>query len=256
MVPTMGALHDGHRALIRSARLACDAVVVSVFVNPRQFGPKEDFSRYPRRLTADAAICREEGADLVFAPSLAEMYRAGSQTTVSVREVTRRWEGAARPHHFEGVATVVAKLLSAARPDIAFFGQKDYQQAMVIHRLVEDLDLAVDVRVCPTVREPDGLALSSRNEYLTPAQRRAAPILYKALQAGRAALRQGARSGAMIQRRMRAVVAGEPLARIEYLAVCDPQTLEPLARVRNRAVLLGAIRLGRVRLIDNVLVGR
>jgi len=256
MVPTMGALHDGHRALIRTARLACDALVVSVFVNSRQFGPTEDFARYPRRLRADASLCREEGADVVFAPSLTGMYPAGYQTTVSVRAVAKRWEGESRPQHFDGVATVVTKLLNAARPDIALFGQKDYQQAVLIRRLVEDLDLAVDVRLCPTVREPDGLALSSRNEYLTPAQRRAAPILYKALQAGRAAIRQGERSGAAIRRRMRSVLASEPLARVEYLAVCDPQTLEPLARVTKRAVLLGAIRLGRVRLIDNVLVGR
>lgn len=256
MVPTMGALHDGHRALIRTARLACDALIVSIFVNPRQFGPTEDFARYPRRLRADASLCRDEGADVVFAPSLTEMYPAGSQTTVSVRDIARRWEGAARPQHFDGVATVVTKLLNAARPDIALFGQKDYQQAVLIRRLVEDIDLAVDVRVCPTVRESDGLALSSRNEYLTPAQRRAAPILYKALQAGRAAIKLRERSGAVIQRRMRSVLVNEPLARIEYLAVCDPHTLEPLARVTNRAVLLGAIRLGRVRLIDNVLADR
>jgi pantoate--beta-alanine ligase len=256
MVPTMGALHDGHRTLIRIARLACDALIVSVFVNPRQFGPTEDFARYPRRLRADAVLCRAEGADVVFAPSLAEMYPPGHQTAVSVREVARRWEGEARPHHFDGVATVVTKLLSAAMPDVAFFGQKDYQQAVLIRRLVTDLNLGVTVRVCPTVREPDGLALSSRNEYLTPAQRRAAPILYQALQVGKAAITQGERSGAAVRRRMRAVVASEPMVTIEYLAVCDPQTLEPLARVMKRAVLLGAIRLGRVRLIDNVLAGR
>jgi pantoate--beta-alanine ligase len=254
LVPTMGALHAGHRALIRAARLSCDAVVVSLFVNPAQFGPKEDFSRYPRQPKADAALCDKEGVDVLFAPPVNEIYPDGFETTVAVPKLASRWEGALRPGHFAGVATVVTKLLALVRPAAAFFGQKDFQQAALIRRLVQDLNLGTRVIVYPTVREADGLALSSRNVFLTPAQRRAAPALFRALNAGRLALRSGVRSGAAIQRAMRKVVATEPLARPEYLAVCDPDTLEPLARVRGRAVLLGAIRIGRIRLIDNLLV--
>jgi pantoate--beta-alanine ligase len=256
MVPTMGALHAGHRALIRKARLGCDAVIVSLFVNPKQFGPSEDFARYPRAFRADAEMCREEGVDVLYAPALDEMYPPGYQTSVAVRAVAQRWEGAARPHHFEGVATVVTKLLCAARPDVAYFGQKDFQQTVVIKRLVTDLNLDVTVRVCPTVREDDGLALSSRNIYLSPGERKVAPRLYAALQAGRHAMRRGMTSGAEVTRAMKTVLARERLVTVDYLAVCDPMTLEPLRVVRRSAVLLGAIRLGNVRLIDNVLVGR
>ncbi|MGH7165353.1 MAG: pantoate--beta-alanine ligase [Nitrospiraceae bacterium] len=255
LVPTMGALHAGHRALIRAARLSCDAVVVSLFVNPRQFGPSEDFARYPRRLRGDASLCRAEGVDVLFAPSREEIYPAGFGTVVTVPAVSRRWEGECRPGHFEGVATVVTKLMAMVRPHLAFFGQKDYQQAAVIRRLVADLDLGIDVRVCPTARDADGVALSSRNHYLTSAQRRAAPVLYAALRAGQAALLAGARSAVRIRRAMQRVVSSEPRALLEYLAVCDPETLEPLRRVTDKTVLLGAIRIGRVRLIDNVVVG-
>jgi pantoate--beta-alanine ligase len=256
LVPTMGALHAGHRALIRAARLSCDAVVVSLFVNPAQFGPKEDFSRYPRKPRTDTLLCAKEGVDVLFAPPAGEIYPDGFQTTVSVSKLARRWEGALRPSHFEGVATVVTKLLTLVRPTAAFFGQKDFQQAALIRRLVEDLNLGARVIVYPTVREADGLALSSRNEYLTPAQRRAAPVLFQALKAGRALIRDGGRSGVQIQQAMRKVVAVQPMARLDYLAVCDPDTLEPLARIRDRVVLLGAIRIGRIRLIDNLLVTR
>ena len=256
LVPTMGALHAGHRALIRAARLSCDAVVVSLFVNPAQFGPKEDFTRYPRQPGADAILCRKEGVDVLFAPPVSQIYPDGFQTAVAVPALARRWEGARRPGHFAGVATVVTKLLTLVRPAAAFFGQKDFQQAALIRRLVEDLNLGARVIVYPTVREADGLALSSRNVYLTPAQRQAAPVLFQALKAGRAAIRTGDRSGARIQRVMRKVVAAEPMARLDYLAVCDPDTLEPLTRVRDRAVLLGAIRIGTIRLLDNLLVMR
>ena len=177
LVPTMGALHDGHRALVRAARLSCDALVVSVFVNPRQFGQGEDFGRYPRQFEMDAAMCRYEGADVLFAPSAEAMYPPGFQTSVSVNALSRRWEGARRPTHFEGVATVVTKLISLVRPHNVFFGQKDVQQAAVITQLVKDLHLGAEVIVHPTVREADGLALSSRNGYLTAHQRRLAPIL-------------------------------------------------------------------------------
>lgn len=256
LVPTMGALHAGHRALIRAARLSCDAVVVSLFVNPAQFGPKEDFTRYPRQPGADAILCRKEGVDVLFAPPVSQIYPDGFQTAVAVPSLAHRWEGARRPGHFAGVATVVTKLLTLVRPAAAFFGQKDFQQAALIRRLVEDLNLGARVIVYPTVREADGLALSSRNVYLTPAQRQAAPVLFQALKAGRAAIRTGDRSGARIQRVMRKVVAAEPMARLDYLAVCDPDTLEPLTRVRDRAVLLGAIRIGTIRLLDNLLVMR
>ncbi len=256
LVPTMGALHAGHRALIRAARLSCDAVVVSLFVNPAQFGPEEDFARYPRKPKADAALCAKEGVDVLFAPPVAEIYPDGFQATVSVPKLARRWEGEFRPGHFEGVATVVTKLLTLVRPAAAFFGQKDFQQAALIGRLVADLNLGARAIIYPTVRDADGLALSSRNGYLTPVQRQAAPVLFQALKAGRAAIRSGVRSGSAIQRAMRKVLSAEPLARFDYLAVCDPDTLEPLAQVRDRAVLLGAIRIGRIRLIDNLLVKR
>jgi pantoate--beta-alanine ligase len=256
LVPTMGALHAGHRALIRTARLTCDAVVVSLFVNPTQFSPAEDFLRYPRRLKADAALCAQEGIDVLFAPSVEAMYPTGSQTSVMVEGVSRRWEGEARPDHFAGVATVVTKLLNLVRPEVVFFGQKDFQQVAVVRRLVEDLHMGTVVKICPTVREPDGLALSSRNDYLSPGQRRAAPVLYEALRAGEAAIRRGACSADRVTRIMLARVSQEPLARAEYLAVCDPYTLEPLRRVTGHAVLLGSLRLGRIRLIDNLLVKR
>jgi pantoate--beta-alanine ligase len=256
LVPTMGALHAGHRALIRTARLSCDSVVVSLFVNPRQFGPHEDLARYPRRLRQDASLCRAEGVDVLFVPSREDMYPAGFGTVVTLPCLSRRWEGQARPGHFAGVATVVTKLIALVRPHLAFLGQKDYQQAAVIRRLVTDLGLGTDVRVCPTVRDPDGVALSSRNDYLSATQRRAAPVLYAALRVGRAALLAGTHSGVRIRKAMQRVVSSEPGVRLEYLAVCDPETLEPLRRVKHRAVLLGAIRIGKVRLIDNIVVKR
>ena len=254
LVPTMGALHEGHRSLIRTARLCCDAVVVSLFVNPKQFGRGEDFSRYPRHFRTDAAVCRREGVDVLFAPSRDAMYPDGFRTRVSVDELTARWEGEFRPSHFEGVSTVVTKLISLSRPDCAFFGQKDFQQARVVKQLVADLSLGTRIVVCPTVREPDGFAVSSRNAYLSPRQRRAAPILYAALQAGRQAIREGIRAGTTISRVMGKVIRSEPSATVDYVAVCDPNTLQPLKRLTGQTLLLGAIRIGSVRLIDNLLV--
>lgn len=253
-VPTMGALHQGHRTLMRTARLACDAVVVSLFVNPTQFGPHEDFSRYPRQLKQDAAMCREEGVDVLFAPSPEAMYPSGFQTTVTAHAVSQRWEGTHRPTHFGGVATVVTKLLNVVRPHVAFFGQKDYQQVVVVQRLVADLNVGTLIVSCPTVRDPDGLAMSSRNVYLTTAQRRAAPILYEALRAGETAILKGGTDAGRIRRTMLMKLAEEPLVQVDYMSVCDPASLEPLARVIGKVVLLGAIRLGPVRLIDNLLV--
>jgi len=254
LVPTMGALHAGHRALIKAARLKCDAVVVSVFVNPTQFGPREDFSRYPRRIRPDLALCRAEGVDVVFAPDAAAMYPEGFQTVVSVPRVARCWEGVARPTHFQGVATVVTKLLCLTQPDAAFFGQKDYQQAALIKQLVEDLNIGCTIHVLPTVREPDGLALSSRNMFLSRLERQAAPVLYQSLAAGADAIRNGVRSAKDVIRAMTDVIAREPRVRVEYLAVCHPATLESLTTVESECVLLGAVRLGSIRLIDNLVV--
>ena len=253
-VPTMGALHAGHRALIRAARLRCDAVVVSIFVNPAQFGPTEDFLKYPRQLRRDQAVCRTEGTDVVFAPDTRAMYPAAFHTIVSVPGISRRWEGESRPTHFQGVATIVTKLLGLIQPDVVFLGQKDYQQVAVIQRLVDDLNVGCRIVVHPTVREPDGLALSSRNVYLSPSQREAAPVLHRSLQAGAQAIHTGTRSSRRLIRMMTRVIAQEPAAQIDYLAVCDSVSLNPLSTVSGRCVLLGAIRIGRIRLIDNLLI--
>ncbi|WP_455378927.1 pantoate--beta-alanine ligase [Petrachloros mirabilis] len=250
-VPTMGALHDGHRDLIRAARLQCDALVVSIFVNPTQFAPTEDLAKYPRTITRDRALCREEGVDICFEPTVAAMYPDEFQTIVTVSAIARRWEGESRPHHFSGVATVVTKLFGMVRPHLAIFGQKDFQQAAVIRQLVKDLDLGVDIVLHPTVRQPDGLALSSRNIYLSPDERRIAPIFYRALQAGRRVIQGGETNAASVHKVMRTVLGAEPGIQIDYLAVCHPETLEPLKTIARRAVLLGAIRIGSVRLIDN-----
>ena len=255
-VPTMGALHDGHRALIRAARLKCDALAVSIFVNPTQFGPQEDLARYPRPIAKDRALCREEGVDVCFEPTAAAMYPQGFQTAVTVPQIARRWEGEARPHHFGGVATVVTKLFGIVRPHLALFGQKDYQQCALVRRLVKDLDLGVEILVRPTVRECDGLAMSSRNVYLPPEERRIAPVFYRALQAGQQAIAQGETDPNRVHQLMRAVIAEEPTVQIGYLAVCDPATLEPLTIIERHAVLLGAVRIGPVRLIDNVVATR
>jgi pantoate--beta-alanine ligase len=227
---------------------------VSIFVNPTQFGPTEDLSKYPRQLGLDKALCRAEGVDVIFAPERDAMYAPGDQTIVTVPGIARRWEGEARPHHFRGVATVVTKLLCLIQPHLSWFGQKDYQQAALVQQLVKDLHLPCRLIVHPTVRETDGLALSSRNVYLSPLQRQAAPVLYRALQAGASAIRAGERRGAQIRRSMTRVVARESLAIPEYLAVCDPVTLEPLSRLHRNTLLLGALRIGGVRLLDNLLV--
>ncbi|MGQ0667693.1 MAG: pantoate--beta-alanine ligase [Nitrospiraceae bacterium] len=253
-VPTMGALHDGHRSLIRAARLRCDALVVSIFVNPTQFGPTEDLANYPRSRERDRALCRAEGADVSFEPTANAMYPEGFQTTVSLSAIARRWEGEARPHHFSGVATVVAKLFSIVRPHVALFGEKDFQQSVLVRQLVADLNLGVEIVVHPTVRERDGLAMSSRNVYLSPGERIAAATLYKSLRAGAAAVRSGMTDAAAVQATMAEVVRREATLTIDYLAVCDPRTLEPLLSVVSGAVLLGAVRLGSVRLIDNLTV--
>ncbi|MBK9307477.1 MAG: pantoate--beta-alanine ligase [Nitrospira sp.] len=254
LVPTMGALHDGHRALIRAARMQCDALAVSIFVNPTQFGPREDLTQYPRPISRDRALCRQEGVDVCFEPTPAGMYPEAFQTIVTLPTIARRWEGEVRPHHFSGVATIVTKLFGIVRPHISHFGQKDFQQSALVRQLVEDLNLGVTIVVQPTVRENDGLAMSSRNVYLSPDDRVRAIILYRGLQAGADVIRKGVRAGKAIQTAMRRVIKAEPSMAVDYLAVCDPRTLEPISAVTSRVVLLGAVRLGPVRLIDNLLV--
>src|SRR5262245_511760 len=254
-VPTMGALHDGHRSLIRAARLRCDALVVSIFVNPSQFGPTEDFSTYPRPIARDRALCLGEGVDVCFEPTAQTMYPQGFQTTVTVPALARRWEGEARPHHFAGVATVVTKLFGMVRPHLALFGQKDYQQARLVRQLVDDLNLGVIIQVCPTVREGDGLAMSSRNISLNSDERRIAPLLSQALQSGKRMIEGGTSNVTVIEQIMRQNLERTlTTIRVEYLAVCDQDSLEPLSVVADRAVLLGAVRIGSIRLIDNLLV--
>ena len=256
LVPTMGALHAGHTSLIARARAECDVVVVTIFVNPLQFGDPDDIAAYPRTLDHDLAACAEAGADLVFVPSVREMYPSwpdSPATTVSVRGVSEAWEGASRPGHFDGVATVVAKLFSVAGRCRAYFGLKDFQQLAVVRQLTEDLALPVEVVGCPIVREPDGLAFSSRNVRLSPAERAAATVLSRALAAGRAALAGGERSSVAVRAAMRAVVETEPLVDLDYAAVVDARTLADPAHVGDLAGvrLLIAARVGPVRLIDN-----
>lgn len=253
LVPTMGFLHEGHLALVRRAAAENDRVAVSIFVNPTQFAPTEDLSTYPRDLERDLALVRAAGAHLVFVPAVAEMYPAGFQTTVQIGEVARSLEGAARPTHFAGVATVVAKLLNIVQPTRAYFGQKDAQQTVVVRRMTADLNIPTEIVVAPTVREPDGLALSSRNTYLTPEQRRAAPVLYRALQTAEQALQAGERDGERLRAAMRDVLAAEPAAQVEYVSAADPTTLTELAQVGETALLSLAVRIGRTRLIDNIL---
>lgn len=248
-VPTLGALHEGHRSLVRRARRENKRVVVSIFVNPTQFGPKEDFKRYPRPFRRDLALCRAAGVDAVFAPSAAGFYPPGFQTWVTVEELSRPLCGPFRPGHFRGVATVVLKLLNAAQAHRAYFGEKDFQQLRVVERLVRDLDVPVRVVPCPTVRERDGLALSSRNRYLTPAERRAAPLLRLALRTAAQVLRSR-RNAPAAERAARAALARGGLRRIQYVSVVDPRTLRPWGG-RGPARIAAAIYVGRTRLIDN-----
>ncbi len=251
----MGALHEGHLSLVRAARAADEHVFVSVFVNPTQFGPNEDFAAYPRDPERDLALLRTEGADYVFMPSAAEMYPEGFQTVVQVTAVAEPLEGAARPGHFDGVATVVLKLLNIVQPARAYFGQKDAQQLVVVRRMVRDLNLDVEIVACPTVREPDGLALSSRNAYLTPEQRKAAPVLHEALSLAQEMWTRGARDAEAFRARLRELIEGELLAQVEYVSVADPSTLRELERIQGAALVSMAVRIGRTRLIDNVTLG-
>jgi pantoate--beta-alanine ligase len=250
----MGWLHAGHRSLMARARAECATVAVSIFVNPRQFGSAADLAKYPRSEERDLAICADEGVDLVWAPAVEDVYPPGFDTTVRVGAIAAPLEGAARPGHFEGVATVVAILFSLVRPDRAYFGMKDAQQLRVIARMATDLALTTVVP-CPTMREPDGLALSSRNVHLAPAERAAAPVLHRALLAGRALWEAGEHDAGRIRAAVREVLAGEPLARVEYVSLADDATLAELERVEGPALLSLAVRFGSTRLIDNVGLG-
>ncbi len=255
LVPTMGALHDGHRSLVRRARAECASVAASIFVNPTQFGPHEDLQSYPRDLPADLAVLESAGADLVWTPEVEDVYPPGDQTWVTVEAVTRGLEGTRRPGHFRGVATVVAKLLHSFEPQRAYFGQKDAQQAIVIQRMVRDLLLPVEIVVCPTMREPDGLAMSSRNRYLSADERRSATVLYRALCAASAAFEAGERDAERLRQVMREVLGSEPKASPHYISVADAQTLEELNGRVERALLSMAVAIGATTLIDNMVVG-
>ena len=250
----MGALHAGHLSLIRQSRKHCEIVVVSIFVNPLQFGATEDLKRYPRNIKSDQQLCREAGVDLLFMPSSEELYPKNFQTSVTVNRLSLRWEGGARPTHFEGVTTVVTKLLSLVRPNRSYFGQKDYQQLLIINQLVKDLNIDTKIVRCRTIRESDGLALSSRNRYLSESQRRQAARLFVALRKGVQVIKQGEIKVHTIQNDMQKIVKKIPGITIEYLIVCDAKTLEPLTKAEGEMVLLGAIQLGNIRLIDNLIV--
>jgi pantoate--beta-alanine ligase len=253
-VPTMGYLHEGHLALVKQARIENSAVIVSVYVNPAQFGPREDFDAYPRELNRDLELLQEEGVDIVFVPSDEEMYPPEFSSWVDVEKITERLEGASRPGHFRGVATVVAKLFNIVQPNKAYFGQKDAQQAAVIKRMVADLNMGVEIVVVPTFRESDGLAMSSRNIYLSPKERQAATILFKALTLARQLRQGGEKDAEKIRRQMTSFIQKEPLARIDYVSIADAETLEELNLIDRPALASLAVRIGKTRLIDNMLL--
>jgi pantoate--beta-alanine ligase len=254
LVPTMGSFHEGHRSLMRAARAGADLVVVSLFVNPTQFGPDEDLDGYPRDPDGDRAIAAAEGVDVVFMPPVDELYPDEPRTTVHVAGLTARLCGATRPTHFDGVATVVTKLFSIVGPCRAYFGRKDAQQVAVIRRVVEDLNLPIDVVGCPLVREPDGLARSSRNAYLTPNERVAATVLWRALSAAADAIHAGARDAATLEALVVSTIAAEPGVRLDYAELVDAHTIEPAARIRGDVILAVAAFIGRARLIDNLAI--
>jgi pantoate--beta-alanine ligase len=255
-VPTMGYLHEGHLSLVQLARAACEAVAVSIFVNPAQFGPSEDLAHYPRDLERDLRLLEQAAVDLVFVPSAAEIYPPGYSSYVEVAGVTEMLEGQARAGHFRGVATVVCKLFNIVQPQLAYFGQKDAQQTIVVRKMAHDLDLPVAIVVGPTVREPDGLAMSSRNSYLSPEQRQAAGVLYRALTAAQQRYSAGERDAETLRHAVRQMLATEPLAQAEYVSIADLRTLHEIDAIGSAGALLSlAVRVGAVRLIDNLLLG-
>lgn len=254
-VPTMGYLHEGHLSLVRRAREECASVVVSIYVNPTQFGPKEDFNKYPRDMKRDLDLLKSEEVDLVWAPSNEIMYPAGYQTWVLVEEVSTPLEGSIREGHFKGVATIVTKLFNAVQPAQAYFGQKDAQQAAVIRQMVGDLNFPIKILVCPTIREPDGLAMSSRNIYLNPDERKAAVMLSRGLFTSRAAFISGEREASSLKKIVLDTLASEPMVKVQYVSCADPDTLQELDGQVERGLISLAATIGRTRLIDNVLVG-
>ncbi|MFO0965992.1 MAG: pantoate--beta-alanine ligase [Gemmataceae bacterium] len=252
LVPTMGALHAGHASLLKAARAETGFVVASIFVNPTQFGPHEDLSRYPRPFEADVALCEREGVDLIFHPAPPILYPAEFKTFVEVSDLQDRWEGASRPGHFRGVATIVLKLFNIVQPDVAYFGQKDFQQARLIERMACDLDVPLALKICPTVREPDGLALSSRNQYLNAEERRRAGVLFQALDAVQRRVAQGERETAPLAALAEELVWQTPGARLDYAAIVDPVSLRPVERIAGPVQMLLAVYIGSTRLIDNM----
>ncbi|HJX69868.1 MAG TPA: pantoate--beta-alanine ligase [Dehalococcoidia bacterium] len=254
-VPTMGYLHEGHLTLARQARGETNTVVASIFVNPTQFGPAEDLAQYPRDPERDLTLLEKERVDLVFMPTASEMYPQGFSSWVEVEKVTEGLEGAVRPGHFRGVATVVAKLFNIVEPTRAYFGQKDAQQVVVVKKMVADLNMNLEVVIAPTVREPDGLAMSSRNTFLNPEERKAAPVLWKSLNLAQQFWSQGERQTERIRQQMTAFIQKEPLARIDYISIADSETLEELVEIDRPALVSLAVRIGKTRLIDNITLG-
>jgi len=253
-VPTMGALHEGHLSLVRAAKASCDVVAASIFVNPKQFGPNEDFGTYPRAFERDRSLLEKEGVDLLFAPPVEEMYPPGAVTWVTVEELSDKLDGRSRPGHFRGVTTAVSKLLHIVEPDAAFFGQKDAAQVAILRRMVRDLNFPVEIVVCPIVREPDGLAMSSRNAYLDSQQRRRALVLHRALMKVKKLAEQGERNVTRLLAIAREELASEPLVRLDYLEIVDPDSLDAVEEISKRALLVVAAFVGTTRLIDNILL--
>lgn len=256
LVPTMGYLHEGHLSLVKTAKRNCTSVVVSIFVNPSQFGPGEDLTSYPRAISQDIKKLRGAGIDLLWTPLANEMYPEGYQTWVAVDEVTKRLEGAGRPKHFRGVATIVTKLFNTVQPQQAYFGQKDAQQAVTIRQLVRDLNYPIDIVICPIVREADGLAMSSRNTYLNPTERHAATVLFRALSNAKSAYSDGEHNASKLRSRMKDIIGADPLAQAQYISCADPDTLQELQGDVSYALLSLAVFVGKTRLIDNMIIGK
>ena len=254
-VPTMGYLHEGHLSLIRKAQMENDLVAVSIFVNPTQFGPNEDFKRYPRNFRRDKRLAKTAGTDIIFYPSTKEMYANGCRTYVEVKDITERLCGKSRPGHFRGVTTVVAKLFDIVEPDRAYLGQKDAQQAIVIKRMVKDLDMDLKVRVMPIIREPDGLAMSSRNKYLSKGERRDALVLYESLRLAKRLIRKGIRDARKIKSKMRRLINSKKSARIDYISIVDLENLKGIKRIKRDTLIALSVWIGKTRLIDNIIIG-